>query len=88
MAIINGTPGADTLTGTADADQMRGLAGNDVLNAGGGNDILMGGDGADQLNGGAGFDIASYEDVPTSVGVSLNLKTGVHTGFAAGDTFV
>ncbi|WP_423204129.1 calcium-binding protein [Pseudomonas kribbensis] len=88
MAIINGTPGADTLTGTADADQIRGLAGNDVLNAGGGNDILMGGDGADQLNGGAGFDIASYEDVPTSVGVSLNLKTGVHTGFAAGDTFV
>jgi Ca2+-binding RTX toxin-like protein len=88
MAIINGTSGADNLLGTAGDDQIRGLAGNDVLNGGAGNDQLIGGDGADQLIGGAGFDIVSYEDVPNSVAVSLNLKTGVHTGYAAGDTFV
>ncbi|QHF52243.1 calcium-binding protein [Pseudomonas sp. S49] len=88
MAIINGTAGADNLLGTAGDDQIRGLAGNDVLNGGAGNDLLIGGDGADQLIGGAGFDTVSYEDVPNSVAVSLNLKTGVHTGYAAGDTFV
>ncbi|SNX99463.1 Hemolysin-type calcium-binding repeat-containing protein, partial [Pseudomonas sp. LAMO17WK12:I6] len=88
MAIINGTAGADNLIGSAGDDQIRGLAGNDVLNGGDGNDLLIGGDGADQLIGGAGFDIASYEDVPNSVAVTLNLKTGVHTGYAAGDTFV
>ncbi|WP_432444619.1 calcium-binding protein, partial [Rhizobium leguminosarum] len=41
-----------------------------------------GGAGADQLIGGTGNDTASY-----SSQVTLNLKTGVHTGEAAGDTF-
>ncbi|MHC8301255.1 hypothetical protein [Pseudomonas sp. ZS1P83] len=87
MAVINGTNAADTLVGTAGDDQIRGLAGDDVLNGGAGNDLLMGGDGADQINGGAGIDTASYEDVVNAISVTLNLKTGVHTGAAKGDTF-
>ncbi|WP_249484918.1 hypothetical protein [Pseudomonas sp. HS6] len=51
-------------------------------------DVLIGGAGADQLIGGAGFDTASYEDASPGVGVTINLKTGVHTSLAAGDTFI
>ncbi|MHC8370889.1 beta strand repeat-containing protein [Pseudomonas sp. MDT1-85] len=87
MAVINGTNAADTLVGTAGDDQIRAYAGDDVLNGGAGNDVLMGGEGADQINGGAGIDIASYEDVTNVISVTLNLKTGVHTGSAKGDTF-
>ncbi|MDI2591442.1 calcium-binding protein [Pseudomonas sp. 681] len=87
MAVINGTNAADTLIGTAGDDQIRGFEGDDILNGGDGNDLLIGGAGADQLIGGAGIDIASYEDIVSGTGVTINLKTGVHTGFAAGDTF-
>ena len=87
MAAINGSNGADTLLGTAGDDQIRGLAGDDVLSGGDGNDLLIGGAGADQMIGGAGIDIASYEDIVSGVGVTIDLKTGVHTGIAAGDTF-
>ncbi|WP_274705916.1 calcium-binding protein [Pseudomonas sp. S11A4] len=87
MAVIYGTNAADTLVGTAGDDQIRGYAGDDVLNGGAGNDVLMGGEGADQINGGAGVDTASYEDVTNVISVTLNLKTGVHTGAAKGDTF-
>lgn len=87
MAVIYGTNAADTLLGTAGDDQIRGYAGDDVLNGGAGNDVLMGGEGADQINGGSGVDIASYEDVTNVISVTLNLKTGVHTGAAKGDTF-
>ncbi|WP_425349965.1 calcium-binding protein, partial [Rhizobium acidisoli] len=76
MAVITGTAGNDTLNGTTGEDQISGLDGNDVL---------IGGAGADQLIGGAGMDIASYAN--TATGVTVNLKTGVHTGDAAGDTF-
>ncbi|WP_207282565.1 calcium-binding protein [Pseudomonas sp. FW300-N2F2] len=72
-----------TFTGTGNF-RGNGNASDNIITAGAGNDILIGGNGADQLIGGDGIDIASYED---SGGVTLNLKTGVHTGFAAGDTF-
>ncbi len=87
MAVITGTSGADTLVGTAGDDQIRGLAGDDILNGGDGNDLLIGGAGADQLVGGAGIDTASYEDDVSGAGVTLNFKTGEHTGLAKGDTF-
>ncbi|WP_369408058.1 calcium-binding protein, partial [Pseudomonas sp. SWRI111] len=87
MAVIYGSNGADVLAGTAGDDQIRGLAGDDVLNGGDGNDLLIGGEGADQLIGGAGIDTASYEDANQGTGVTINLKTGVNTGLAAGDTF-
>nr|WP_196764689.1 calcium-binding protein [Rhizobium leguminosarum] len=91
MAVITGTVGNDTLNGTTGDDQISGLDGNDSLNGSDGNDVLdggtgddtlTGGAGADQLIGGTGNDTASY-----SSQVTLNLKTGVHTGEAAGDTF-
>ncbi|MGZ0787979.1 calcium-binding protein, partial [Pseudomonas saponiphila] len=62
--------------------------GNDsdnVITGGSGNDTLYGGGGADQFFGGAGLDIAGYTD--SKVGVTINLKTGVNTGIAAGDTY-
>lgn len=85
MTTITGTSANDTLTGTASADQISGLAGNDTLIGNDGNDLLSGGAGADQLIGGAGIDTASYSDAASAV--SINLKTGIHTGIATGDTF-
>ncbi|NYH07406.1 beta strand repeat-containing protein [Pseudomonas moraviensis] len=73
-----------TYTGTG-AFTGYGNASDNIITGGIGNDILFGGDGADQFIGGAGFDIAGYTD--STVGVTVNLKTGVHSGIATGDTF-
>ncbi|RCW20645.1 hemolysin type calcium-binding protein, partial [Ciceribacter lividus] len=95
MAVVTGTSAADTLTGTSGADQLYGLgaddslsggAGNDELYGGAGNDTLIGGAGADVLDGGDGWDIASYSNATSAV--TINLKTGVYTGDAAGDTYI
>ncbi|NWE80397.1 calcium-binding protein, partial [Pseudomonas yamanorum] len=59
---------------------------DNIITGGAGNDTLFGGVGADQFIGGAGIDTVSYGD-SSSVGVSINLKTGVHGGIATGDTF-
>ncbi|ROM78459.1 calcium-binding protein [Pseudomonas brassicacearum] len=62
--------------------------GNDsdnIITGGSGNDTLYGGAGADQFIGGAGTDVAGYVD--SKEAVTINLKTGVHTGIAAGDTY-
>ncbi|MDI2145580.1 calcium-binding protein, partial [Pseudomonas sp. ITA] len=62
--------------------------GNDsdnIITGGASNDIFKGGGGADQFIGGAGMDTVSYDDSTT--GVSINLKTGVNSGIAAGDTY-
>jgi Ca2+-binding RTX toxin-like protein len=84
MAIINGTTGNDVLTGTASDDTINGLGGNDTLSGGDGNDILVGGAGADAMDGGNGTDTASYAG---STAVTIDLKTGVNTGDALGDTY-
>ncbi|MEV4782874.1 hypothetical protein [Burkholderia sp. LMU1-1-1.1] len=81
-----GNAGDNIITGGAGSDALNGGAGNDQLVGGAGNDVLAGGAGADQLQGGDGFDTASYAD-SGGVGVTINLKTGVHTGIAAGDTY-
>jgi len=62
--------------------------GNDsdnIITGGSGDDTLYGGAGADQFFGGAGYDTVGYLD--SKVSMTLNLKTGVHSGIAAGDTF-
>ncbi|MCD5975510.1 calcium-binding protein, partial [Pseudomonas quasicaspiana] len=62
--------------------------GNDsdnIITGGSGADTLYGGGGADQFIGGAGYDTVGYLD--SKVGVTVNLKTGIHSGIAAGDTF-
>ncbi len=73
-----------TYTGTASAT-LTGNSGNNTIVGGNGNDILFGGTGADQLYGGNGIDTASY--LGTTSAITLNLRTGIHTGGAAGDTF-
>jgi Ca2+-binding RTX toxin-like protein len=48
-AIINGTPGDDTLTDTAGNDVIRAFAGDDDITVTGGNDRVDAGDGDDQI---------------------------------------
>jgi Ca2+-binding RTX toxin-like protein len=75
---IRGSASADTLTGNALAN---------VLTGGGGNDVLRGVAGADHLDGGDGTDFAMYSE--SSVGVTVNLATGIGSGGnAQGDTLV
>ena len=66
--LVQGTPGANTLTGSPLSDVLRGGGGNDKLEALAGddclygelgNDTLSGGDGDDMLSGAAGNDRAS-----------------------------
>ncbi|WP_155888679.1 M10 family metallopeptidase C-terminal domain-containing protein [Inquilinus limosus] len=88
-----GTDENDQITGSgennlldlgAGNDTGSGLGGNDTLLGGAGNDVLRGGAGADTLNGGTGTDTVSYYD--SSVGITVNLATGVGSGGdAAGD---
>ncbi|HEV7319261.1 MAG TPA: calcium-binding protein [Ensifer sp.] len=73
-----------TFTGTGNTS-LTGNAGDNILTGGSGNDVLVGGAGSDQLIGGAGTDTASY--ISAAAAITLNLKTGIHTGDAAGDTF-
>jgi Ca2+-binding RTX toxin-like protein len=73
-----------TYTGAA-AFTGYGNASDNIISGGAGNDVLFGGGGADQFFGGAGMDTVGYTD--STVAVNLNLKTGVHSGIAAGDTF-
>lgn len=56
MAILDGTPGNDTLPGTVDADTISGLAGDDLLQGDAADDSLDGGAGDDTLDGGPGLD--------------------------------
>jgi Ca2+-binding RTX toxin-like protein len=56
MAIINGTPAADTLVGTNDDDTIIGYGGDDGINGLAGNDTITGGTGNDLIDGGAGDD--------------------------------
>jgi len=73
-----GGSGNDTLTGSSVANTINGGSGNDIISAGSGNDTLIGGPGDDTLTGDAGTDTISYAD--STVGVSINLATGVSTG--------
>ena len=83
---VRGWFGMDSLNGGDGSDRLRGEQDNDTLNGDGGDDFLWGDAGSDTLNGGAGTDTACYTYSRESV--SINLTTGVHTGEAAGDTFV
>ena len=69
------------------ARNLRGNAFGQAVRGNLGDNVLEGAGGADAINGGAGgFDVASYANAAT--GITLNLTTGVHTGDAAGDSFV
>ncbi|NBK41239.1 calcium-binding protein, partial [Pseudomonas soli] len=80
------TPEVENLTyiGTGNFTGV-GNASDNIITGGSGNDVMRGGAGADRFIGGAGNDTVSYTDA--GAGITLNFKTGVHTGIAAGDTF-
>ena len=73
-----------TYTGTG-AFTGIGNAIDNIITGGNGNDLLYGGGGADQFIGGGGMDTVSYAD--STVGVSVNLTTGINSGIALGDTY-
>lgn len=84
--IFVGGAASDFVFGQGGNDVLFGGAAFDALYGGAGDDFLLGGAAGDLLDGGGGvgFDVVFYGDSPT--GVSLNLVTNVHSGFAAGDT--
>ncbi len=81
-----GGAAGETVFGLQGNDVMFGNGGNDWLFGDGGDDFLLGGAGGDVLTGGTGFDAVFYGD--SAGAVSINLVSGVHSGFAAGDSFV
>jgi Ca2+-binding RTX toxin-like protein len=83
---LSGGLGDDKLYGGEGFDRLDGGAGADHLFGGEGYDYLEGGAGPDLLDGGAGFDFATYSTSPAPV--TINLKTGAHTGDAEGDTYI
>jgi len=77
--------GIEGILGSAHNDALYGDTSADWLDGNAGNDTLRGGLGSDNLDGGAGHDRVDYRD--SSVGVSIDLSSGVNTGgTAAGDT--
>ena len=87
MAIIDGTPGNDTLNGTGNNDVISGFDGNDSLTGNGGTDVLDGGNGNDTLvggfgtvtaTGGAGNDVYRLGSGPTGLH-RFNGGTGLDT---------
>ena len=89
---INGDAGGNSLKGGDGKDSLSGMDGNDMLDGGNGgdtlrgglgSDVLIGGAGGDAIDGGHGIDTASYNG--SSVGVSVNLQTGMASGGHAKD---
>uniref|UniRef100_UPI00137A9221 calcium-binding protein n=1 Tax=Pseudomonas ovata TaxID=1839709 RepID=UPI00137A9221 len=62
-----------------------GNASNNIITGDSGNDTLYGGAGADQFIGGDGYDTVGYLD--SKVAMTIDLKTGMHSGIASGDTY-
>lgn len=81
-----GYDGDDKLYGGESNDKLDGGIGTDHLFGGEGDDSLEGGAGPDLLEGGIGYDYATYST--SSAAVTVNLKSGVHTGDAEGDTYI
>jgi Ca2+-binding RTX toxin-like protein len=89
--ILYGDEGNDTINGGDDSDRLYGGDGDDILIGGNaydtGYDVLIGGAGDDRLEaGGRGTAIASYEDAPSGVKVSLAIVGVQHTGGGGNDT--
>jgi Ca2+-binding RTX toxin-like protein len=73
-----GTNSNDMLIGGQADEYLGGFGGADTINGGNGNDTLDGGTAADILDGGDGIDTAYY--LRSTVGVNVNLQTGINTG--------
>ncbi|HEV2566377.1 MAG TPA: calcium-binding protein, partial [Microvirga sp.] len=84
--LLAGGSGADVLDGGSGSDTLNGGAGGDVLKGGADTDMLYGGGGSDVLDGGEGYDGVSFAGATS--GVTIDLVTNVHGGFATGVTIV
>ncbi len=88
MAVINGTPGTDTLQGTAEDDQITAGGGNDLVSGEGGDDQIDGGSGDDLLFGDAGIGTAPGQDATP---ITLNIRNAegnTPNGAAVGDSAI
>jgi Ca2+-binding RTX toxin-like protein len=79
---INGGAGGDWLIGAGGADSVFGGGGNDMLVVVGSGALGTGAYGNDTLNGGSGIDQVFYDGA--TLGINVNLATGVATGGRAG----
>lgn len=95
VAVIDGSPFADTLTGDVNNNQIFGNGGNDILSSGAGNDNIQGGSGDDTFDGGPGsdgfqdtggvtLDTVTYANEPAGVtatpaGAQINVATSTGT---------
>ncbi len=93
--ILTSAGSGDTFFGGAAAERVFALDGNDVVFgnagndqiwAGNGNDFILPGADLDYIDGGDGFDAVFYGD--SANGISLNLATNSHSGFAQSDFFL
>lgn len=94
---VVGTGAAETFFGEGGNDKLFGNDGNDILFGGAGLDDLFGGANddwlvpgsevaeADFVNGGSGNDWVDYDDAAGAV--TVNLRTNLGSGLAAGDTY-
>jgi Ca2+-binding RTX toxin-like protein len=99
MAVITGTPAADTLVGTADADLIFGQGGPDYIIGREGNDIIFGGQGNDSISGdnmplpNGPFGTSDFGPVPQTGTPGNNLIFGgpgddaINAGFGADTVF-
>lgn len=71
----------ERLTGSPLADRLSGTAGPNALDGSGGDDVLVPRGGVDTVVGGTGVDRLAVGDAPAGVGMTINLATGVATGW-------
>jgi Ca2+-binding RTX toxin-like protein len=83
---LTGGAGADILNGGSGSDTLNGGSEADILEGGADTDMLKGGGGADYLDGGEGYDGVSFAGA--AGGVTINLATNQHGGYATGVTIV
>ncbi len=84
---VYGSIRADTLNGSTGGDFLYGRGGNDLIQSLAGNDTLVGDAGNDTLTGGGGIDQVAYYLEEGTLGINVNLATGVATDtFGATDT--
>lgn len=83
--ISSGAGGEDLLRGEGGDDELRSGGAHVFLDGGDGDDALFAGPGTDWFSGGDGEDRITYQSSPA--GVSIDLGTGTHTGYALGDVY-
>ena len=84
MAVINGTPGNDTLQGTFEEDQITAGAGDDLVSGEGDDDLIDGGEGNDVIFG----DVPNTDLLAESEGIDLPPGSGwfVYEALEAGES--